>query len=226
MIHESLLAFSELKINKASTKIFIGAPPRSGNTYLRYVLGVAHRGYVEISGGHNVHSAIDRLESTDTDTIFVSPVRDPRDTVISSLVWLALETNGEVTYELTNAALQTVTTYWEILLTEPDKFCIVDFDDLIAKDSTLVSRFHDKYESLAEYNTADSSATDLAYELLNSDDDSNYENDQVLFKARGHLPRGKSEYTDAAEYAVSNIAHKKRLEYLYSMHKQLVDLAI
>jgi hypothetical protein len=222
----SLLAYLELEINNQYSEIFIGAPPRSGNTYLRYVLGVAHHGSVPISGNHETRSAIEQLISAKPETIFVTPVRDPKDVVVSTLVWLAVETEGIIDYELTNAALQTVAAYWEIVLTDPSKFCIVDFNDLVNNGPSFITKFTKKYQKLPKCEIDSKEVVEKAYELLSSDDERNHNNDRSFLQARGHLPRSRSQYVDSAESSVLNIVHKKRLEYLYSMYGQLIDMAI
>ena len=214
------------------TTFFVGAPPRSGNTYMRYILKDAYANSIKDAGSliKNDHSSSYALEhvlnSTDQSPIFVCPIRDPYDTLKSKLVrtFFEWETPPNIVQYVT--ALDDLSFYWEILLVSPEKFCLVDFNELVSDKDSIISKIDAKYPQVSIYKNPDPLTKEGMLEYMRAEDESKYGDNEKLFLSSGHTPRAESEFSEQAKQLLSTPAYVKRLEYLYSMYKELLQLTI
>ena len=214
-----------------SKVFFVGAPPRSGNTYLRYVLQDAYSNTEDIGEvfkhDHSSTYALEHLvDKNNTFPIFVSPVRDPYATLKSKLVRTFGEWDtppGVIEYA---TSVDDLCLYWEILLLNPSRFCLVDFNELTADKDSIVNKIDQRYPETAGYRNLELSTNEEILDFMRLEDDGKYGGNEKLFLSYGHTPRGKSEYSDSAEKLLSSPVYARRLEYLYKMYEELLEKTI
>lgn len=215
-----------------STVFFVGAPPRSGNTYLRYVLQDAynnpHKDTDELFAyNHSSAFALKHLLESENDLpIFISPIRDPYDTLKSKLVRTFEEWGANPGIVEYATAVDDLCLYWEILLVNPSKFCLVDFNELIADKDRIVEKLDDRYPSVVIYRNASPLTNEQILDNVRLEDSQQYRNNEKLFLSSGHVPRAKSEYSELADELLSSPVYSRRFAYLYEMYKELLELTI
>ena len=193
---------------------------------MKYVLHEAYSDEVNLDSSHNVFNTLGKIADEDNTLPFISPIRDPYDTVSSRIVWLASEYGDALEPQRVFPELEHLTAYWELLLTFSERFCIVNFNELISDKDLIISKVNLKYPQLALFKRKSSMSESSIKVILNSHDDEEYANDKEVTLARGHLPREKSKYKDSVAETLSSDLYKKRFEYLNLLYAQLLDLAI
>lgn len=211
---------------KDPIEIFIGAPPRCGNTYLMYALKDMFNKPVKVVGEHRVQTLARHVLDQEPRSIFVTPVRDPFDAALSRLVWLAFEKEEWLNTETLFPALEQLTIYWELVLASPEKFTVIDFNKLIVDKNSLQGKLSERYPELLPHGRSILASDAEIKALLLKDDIEVLHNDEAEIQARGHIPRSDSRYKALAAEVLSGVMCKKRLEYLDSMYKQLLEIAI
>lgn len=214
------------------TTFFVGAPPRSGNTYLRYVIKDAYNNLVEDTGlfikhDHSSTYALEQALGVEyVAPIFVSPIRDPHATLKSKLVrtFYEWETPPNIIQYVTS--VDDLCLYWEILLVNPSKFCLIDFNELVADKDSIIEKMDQKYPELVKHKNPEPLTRLGLLEYMGLEDEGKYGDNEKLFLSSGHTPRPKSEYSDMAEELLSTPAYARRLDYLYDMYNELLKLTI
>lgn len=205
-------------------KIFVGAPPRSGNTYLHYTLRQAYSIHVSMSNNHSTLPVLDMLHSRDPYTAFIVPVREPAAAVKSLLVFEVISNPRILSDPHIQGVLERYTSYWELVLSDPELFCVVDFNILTTDRDLILKKLNLRYPSLEENFNEDIPSDELIKANLNRDDWTISKGVESAFLARGHLPRSESEYKKIAEEKLSSSIFRKRFEYLNSLYKELLAL--
>jgi len=221
-----------LDLSLFNTTFFVGAPPRSGNTYLRYVLKDAYSNPIKDSGSliknnHSSSYALNQALSTESVApIFICPIRDPYDTLKSKLVRTFFEWDTAPNVIEHAPSVDDLCLYWEILLIDPSKFCLVDFKELVVDKDKVVSKIDERYPEIKIYKNPTPATNEQLLAEMSKEDGDKYGDNIKLYLSSAHIPRSKSEYSDAAEELLSSPAYARRLDYLYVMYKELLDLTI
>lgn len=205
-------------------EFFVGAPPRSGNTYLRSILADSYP-LVKTKFDHHHRYAESRLENYTPNDIFIVPVRNPVDTVISRLVWICAEDSTELKTSKIFTELNHLTVYWEIVLSSPDKFFIADFTDFTRNRLVFETKLEAAYPLLVENKVKFQQSEAYIKKTLLENDGTIYNNDKELLLARGHLPREESLHKQTALGLLTSPIYSKRLEYLERLYKEVVDFS-
>ena len=211
---------------------FVGAPPRSGNTYLRYALGDAYTKSYRDAGEFFTHdhssayALIHLSEEPKTFPIFVSPIRDPYDTLKSKLVRTYQEWGTEPKVVEYIPSIDDLCFYWEVLLVDPSRFCLVDFNELVSNKDSVLDKIDKKYPEVRQYRGDTLATNEELLEFLRLEDMAEYKDDNKLFLSSGHIPRESSEYSEMAEKLLDTPAYARRLSYLYELYSELLKLTI
>lgn len=214
------------------TVFFVGAPPRSGNTYLRYVLKDSYNNPLKDPGSlikhdHSSSYALDQsLKPGNDSPIFITPIRDPYDTLKSKLVRTFYEWDTVPNVIEYAPSVDDLCLYWEILLTAPDKFCLIDFRELVADKDRVVSKINSKYPEVITYKNPSPLTNEQLLAEMKEEDDNMYGNNVEFYLSYAHTPRGISEYSKQAQELLASPAYKRRLEYLYEMYRELLELTL
>jgi hypothetical protein len=164
------------------------------------------------------------LSSRDPYTAFIVPVREPVASVESLLVFDVFTNPNIFSTPHIQGVLERYTSYWELVLSDPELFCVVDFNILTTDRDLILKKLNLRYPSLEENLNEDIPSDELIKANLNRDDWTISQGVENKFFARGHLPREESEYKKTAKEKASNPIFKKRFEYLNSLYKELLAL--
>lgn len=225
---ESILEYSAFKMDN-SLKITIGGAPRSGSTYLAYILDRQYNiSGLPIIKTHMESHHLARAIAPDPKENWIIPVRNPEDTAKSFLVWHYHKDSVEKVQNNhgdTTAAygiLDTLARLWETILLNKKNFIIVDFNDIVSDRIKLESYLENliptlkerKFSSLVsdeeiQKKLIDDSRTDLKTEL-------NYLN-------LGNFPRQRTELYLSVSREFDSKRYTKRFLYLEELKKELLS---
>lgn len=227
----STLEFSVLGSQEGKPKVVIGGAPRSGSTYLQYILNFQYKNTefetikTHLESDHLAHIN----NSTDTN-FWLVPIRDPKDTVKSMLNWFFYEKgqkNLEAMYTNTTpyyGALDSLTRLWETILLDKKKFTLLDFDVLISNRSDLESKIEKSISFFSELREDKEVSNDyIKNRLINDDKETLHNREEKAYLHTGHLPREKSDFYDDISRAFDSQVYARRFEYLYQLKVELLS---
>jgi len=198
--------------------IYVGSLARSGSTYLKYSIENEYTPQVSIDKSHNPGIHQNRVNGIFNCDEFVFAARPPRDTLKSQLIWRL--SDQRLTPPVVKSLLDEATELWEIVLTSPGEFFIVDFDSITSKESEIISALEAKNPALKELKSKTPLSVDkVKLELEKSSKDGM---GPKQYLERGHLPREVSKHNDLAESILESISYTRRLGYLDSLYQDLI----
>lgn len=204
----------------ADVGVYIGSLPRSGSTYLKYLIHYTYHPLVPVDKSHNPADHL-RIISGDKNqylTIFV--VRPVLDGLVSQLVWHTME--KKLDEKLIRSTLEDHCWLWEIVLADPKKFFIVDFNSIKNNPQVVMAEIERNYTDLVEFRRPEfPNAVDAALERLTLDGKNMGEE---VFLLRGCAPRPDAPNKGLIIEALKNPLYSKRIEYLESLYEEFLTI--
>lgn len=198
--------------------IYVGSLARSGSTYLKYSIENEYTPQVYMDKSHSPKIHENRADGIFNCDEFVFAVRPPVDTLKSQLVWRLAD--QPLNRTLVKSLLDEATNLWEIVLSAPEEFFIVDFESITSKESEIISALEAKNPSLIGLKSKTPLTTDnVKLELEKSSKDGM---DPKEYLERGHLPRDTSKHSDLAESVLNSVSYAHRIGYLDSLYRDLI----
>lgn len=200
--------------------IYVGSPPRSGSTYLKYLLTENYtHGKIHVEKTHSRDTIIEAAESSLEYNSFFFPVRNARDILKSAVIWNFQDSNN--IDNLVWMSLEEITIIWETVLSAPNQFFIIDFNTLANSELTLLDKIDEKFEFLKKIRYEKPMPLSSIKNLLETHSLLDLGTD--LYANRGHLPRQESEHVKAVNDEIASPVYKKRLDYLDSLQVELLE---
>lgn len=212
-------------------KIIIGGAPRSGSTYLQYVLNFQYKNSkFDTAKTHEENDHLNNINNPVENNFWLVPVRDPRDTVKSILNWSFYDQGQkevEATYTNTtpyHGALDSLTRLWETILLDKKKFTLIDFDVLVSNRSEIELKIETSlpfFVDLKEKKVV--SNTYIKNRLIQDDRKNLYHREEKAYLHIGHLPREKSDLYEEISKRFDSPMYNRRFEYLYQLKSELLS---
>lgn len=225
IILENLSQFWGYKVEKDffkdfyKFKIYVGSLARSGSTYLKYSIENQYTPQVSIDKSHNPVIHQNRADGIFNCDEFVFAARPPRETLKSQLIWRL--SDQRLTPPVVKSLFDEATDLWEIVLTSPEEFFIVDFGSITSKESEIISALETKNPSLKSLRSETPLTVEkVKLELEKSSKDGMGINQYI---ERGHLPREISKHDEIAESVLESKSYTRRLGYLESLYQDLIS---
>lgn len=222
--------------NKTATKfLVIGGSPRSGSTYLQYLINQQYiTEKVSISKTHMEKDHLTQITDTNYNETWVVPVRDPHDTAISTLVWYYHNDSKKSidhNYNTTASAygvLDSLTRLWETILLDKQKFVLIDFDVLISDREKLEFILDTEISWLSSLKRDSNVSDSKIKEILSSEDKQTYKHSLEVrsdddYANLGHLPREKSKLFLEVTESFKADRYSRRFEYLDALKSELLN---
>lgn len=200
-------------------KIHVGSLARSGSTYLKYSIENQYTPQLHIKKSHNPKEHEARADKNFDCDAFVFAVRAPINTLKSQLVWRLVD--KPLDRDLVRSVLNEAIHLWEIVLSTPEEFFIVDFDAITSRESDIINALEAKHPSLLDLKsktalTPDKVKSELEY---SSKDGMGH----IEYVERGHLPREASKNSDLVEAELDSRFYAYRLSYLQNLYQELIS---
>lgn len=228
---ESTLEFLVLGSQEGKPKVIIGGAPRSGSTYLQYILNFQYKNTdFETVKTHIESDHLNHINNPIKDNFWIVPIRNPKETVISTLNWSFYETGQKKLEDMyTNTtpyygALDSLTRLWETILLDKTKFTLIDFDILISDRLKLQQKIEKSLPFFVE-SKEDREVSDdyIKNRLITDDKESLASREEKAYSHTGHLPREKSNLHNSIAKSFDSSVYKRRFDYLSELKSELLS---
>lgn len=200
-------------------KIHVGSLARSGSTYLRYLIENQYDSPLKTQKSHNPKEHEARADRDFSCDEFVFAVRAPIDTLKSQLVWRLVD--KPLDRDLVRSVLNEASHLWEVVLSAPEEFFIVDFEAITSKESEIMAALEAKHPSLLDLKSKTSLTTDNVKSKLEYSSKDGL--GPIEYIERGHLPRQASNNSDLVESELASKFYTHRINYLESLYQELIS---
>lgn len=200
--------------------VYIGSLPRSGSTYLKYLIHFTYHPLVPIDKSHDPKDHLKIISGEKSQYLTIFMVRPVLDGLISQLAWHTMEKTLDE--RLIRSTLEDHCWLWEIVLANPEKFFIVDFNSVINNPHGIITEIEKKYPDIAGFKFQEiPDAPKAALDRLTADGE---KMGQDAFLLRGCAPRADAPSKSLIVESLKNPLYTKRIKYLESLYKEFLEI--
>lgn len=211
-----------MSINKtyADVDVYIGSLPRSGSTYLKYLIHFTYHPLVPIDKSHDPKVLLNIISGNKNQYLTVFMFRSVLDGLVSQLLWHTME--KPLDERLIRSTLEDHCWLWEIVLADPEKFFIVDFNSVKNNPNGVIAEIEKKYPDLAEFRFQE--IPDVPKAALDRLTEDGKQMGKDVFLLRGCAPREDAPNKQLVIDSLKNPLYLKRIGYLESLYKEFLEI--